>query len=224
MHLEFPKTPLNSVKDFLKHYLMIVLSILTALGLEAWVQHAHQKQAATEASAQMDQELRSDLASIRRTLQKNAASMQKLDRLNGMVSDDLRNGASTAVINQHLRAHRGDFQMAIYTPDIPTNAWDVALANQSVTWIEPNRLRLYSAAYTNLHEMTAWQQHGLFVMLDLPDTLNLMTDLAQGRDIDPMAFLHADRQMRETLRETNANLASMEKDLQAAISDHPAPY
>ncbi|WP_153242627.1 hypothetical protein [Frateuria defendens] len=33
MHLELPKVPLHSLKDFLKHYLMIVLSILTALGL-----------------------------------------------------------------------------------------------------------------------------------------------------------------------------------------------
>ena len=35
MHLELPNVRLQSVRDFLKHYLMIVLSILTALGLEA---------------------------------------------------------------------------------------------------------------------------------------------------------------------------------------------
>lgn len=35
MHLELPKAQLKSFGDFLKHYLMIVLSILTALGLEA---------------------------------------------------------------------------------------------------------------------------------------------------------------------------------------------
>lgn len=34
MHLEIPKQKLHSLKEFASHYLMIVLSILTALGLE----------------------------------------------------------------------------------------------------------------------------------------------------------------------------------------------
>ena len=46
MHLELPRTRLQSLKDFIKHYLMIVLSILTALGLEAWIEHVHHKHAA----------------------------------------------------------------------------------------------------------------------------------------------------------------------------------
>jgi hypothetical protein len=32
MHLDVNKVPLASLKDFAKHYLMIVLSILTAAG------------------------------------------------------------------------------------------------------------------------------------------------------------------------------------------------
>ena len=50
MHLELPRVRIHSLKDFIKHYLMIVLSILTALGLEAWIEHAHHAHAAEAAS------------------------------------------------------------------------------------------------------------------------------------------------------------------------------
>ena len=50
MHFELPRVRIHSMKDFIKHYLMIVLSILTALGLEAWIEHAHHAHAAEAAS------------------------------------------------------------------------------------------------------------------------------------------------------------------------------
>ena len=46
MHFEVPKVKMHSLREFLQHYLMIVLSILTALGLEQWIEGAHHRHAA----------------------------------------------------------------------------------------------------------------------------------------------------------------------------------
>ena len=64
MHLELPKARVESLKDFLKHYLMIVLSILTALGLEGWIEHTHHAHAAETARAQIEAEIRANLAEV----------------------------------------------------------------------------------------------------------------------------------------------------------------
>ncbi|HUA81542.1 MAG TPA: hypothetical protein VL997_14285, partial [Dyella sp.] len=89
MHLELPQEPLKGIKDFLKHYLMIVLSILTALGLEAWIEHAHHAHAASAASAQIKEELRTDLDSVRDTVAKNEKVLQRLSRLDDLVATAL---------------------------------------------------------------------------------------------------------------------------------------
>jgi hypothetical protein len=58
MHLELPKLRLHTLADFIKHYLMIVLSILTALGLEAWIEHTHHDHAARLATTKIEAEIR----------------------------------------------------------------------------------------------------------------------------------------------------------------------
>lgn len=220
MHLELPQKPLKGFHDFLKHYLMIVLSILTALGLEAWIERTQHAHAAATASAQIDEELQSNLDSVLTTIKKNQATIQKLGRMDDLVTTALSNNTPADAINQQIRLHRDDYQISIYFPDIPINAWNVAIANQSVTWMPSDQLRAYSTAYTDLREMVDWEQHGIYAEMDLPRAVDIRTDLAVGRSVDPIAFLHAVRQMRETLRETNANLASMEKHLSDAVSKH----
>ena len=69
MHIEPPNTRLATYKDFAKHYLMIVLSILTALGLEAWIEHAHHAHAAEAASLHIRTELQANLADVRTSIE-----------------------------------------------------------------------------------------------------------------------------------------------------------
>ncbi|WP_233840716.1 hypothetical protein [Dyella sp. 2HG41-7] len=221
MHIELPEKPLKGVKDFLKHYLMIVLSILTALGLEAWIEHMHHAHASSAASAQLREELRTDLDSVRGAVAKNEKVLQKLDRMDDLVATALTNNTPDDVINQQIHAHRADYEISIFFPDTPVNAWNMAVANQAVTWMPADQLRAYSTAYTELREILDWEQHGIYAGMDLPKATDLRTDLQIGRPVDPTSFLHTVRQLRGTLRETNANLVSMEKDLSAGISANP---
>jgi hypothetical protein len=217
MHVDVPKLPMDSFKDLAKHYLMIVLGILTALGLEAWIEHQHHVDAARTASVMFDEELRANLDNVQKSIAQNIATMQKLDKLDDMVTADMQNGTSSALINQQIRAHREDFQLNVQTPDVSTSAWDVAVANQSVSWIAPDKLRIYSTAYADLRSISSWEHYGLLAILNAPKTLDLITDIKKGRDVDPIVFQRAVEQLHGTMHSANSNLDSIVGDLSAAL-------
>ncbi|MGH8157105.1 MAG: hypothetical protein ACREPQ_03220 [Rhodanobacter sp.] len=219
MHFELPEIRIQSLRDFAKHYLMIVLSILTALGLEAWIEHAHHTHAAEAASRQMTTELRHNLAETRESLQKNDATLQSIGKINAALVNDLKNGVAPAIINQHIRAQAHGFQLNLNWPGLPTSAWDVAVANQSVSWIEQASLKKFSTAYAAQRETAAWVQHDSVLMLDVPRVINFRTDLDMGRDVDPQAFLYTVQQMKVTIASMKNNLQELEKHLADAVPD-----
>lgn len=217
MFLEFPKVRLDSVKDFVKHYLMIVLSILTALGLEAWIEHAHHERAAATASAQIETEIRANLTEADADLQQDVAQLKRLDAIRDAVTQDLKAHVPDEVIEQHILAQTKDrFDLNLIFPTLPHEAWDVVVANQSASWIDHDRMQRYSAAYasqrnvaTSMSENTALLMNGT----GLVDTIaDLRTDEAQPRE-----FLHVISQMTAMLGQTVNSLRLLEKQLAAAL-------
>ena len=199
MHLELPKLRLESFRDFAKHYLMIVLSILTALGLEAWIEHAHHSRAAAEASRRMDGELSQVIGAIEQSAAINQKELATLQSLDAMVSSALAAGADTSEINRQIHAHRDDYQLNANWPTLSTVAWDVAVADQSAGWIDGGALRRYSAAYTAERELGTWLQHDSTLVLDAPHLVDTLTDLQAAHPIDPYGFLRSLRQMEMML-------------------------
>ncbi|MGH8145125.1 MAG: hypothetical protein ACREPY_02235 [Rhodanobacteraceae bacterium] len=217
MQLPSFKRPLKSFKDFLGQYLMIVLGVVTALAADAWITRVQHDQAAAVASVQIDQELQASLDSVHSSLQENRANAHSLDRLGKLIADDLRQGVPANVINAHIRAHRDEFRIGFYFPDTSTSAWDVAVADQAVSWIAPDRLQRYSKGYDDLRNLGAWGQSGEYVGMDLPQVLNFKTDLDQGRDVDPLALLHTVERVRLAMTTADGNIASIKGDLVAAL-------
>src|SRR5471032_1999554 len=80
MHFEVPSLP-HSVKEFAAHYVMIVVSILTALGLEALIAHLHHEHSAENAQHAIETELRTNLSELRIN---DAANMKRLTPLNDL--------------------------------------------------------------------------------------------------------------------------------------------
>lgn len=222
MHFELPRVRIHSLKDFIKHYLMIVLSILTALGLEAWIEHAHHARAAETASRQMTAELRHNLAETRDSLRRNNATLQAVAKLDTTVTADLKSGLPAAAINQHIRAQKAGFLLNLNWPSLPSSAWDVAVANQSVSWIESASLKKYSAAYAAQRELNDWVQHDSMLMLNMPKVIDFKTDLDMDRDVDPQAFLYTLQQLNTTNKSLNNNLRELEKHLVDAVPDGTA--
>ncbi len=219
MHFEIPKVRMHSFREFTKHYLMIVLSILTALGLEQWIETTHHRHAAESSSSQIRAELRETLDGIHSSLQANTQKIEPLKSLYGIVADDVRKGLSNELINQHIQAHKEDFILSISWPTFSTQAWDVAVANQSATWIDTNALRRYSTAYAAQREVSSWIAHDATLALNGPRMVDMRTRIRLGKDVDPLDFLGIVQQMINTSSEASNHLEDTAKPIEAALSN-----
>lgn len=222
MHLEFPKVRLASAKDFLKHYLMIVLSILTALGLEAWIEHAHHRHAAETASAQIEAEIQANLAQIEQARAANQARTEELARVRSGLIHDLQQGVADASAIAHAKTlmPNGLF-LDLRWPVLRREAWDVAVANESAGWIEGPRLRAYSTVYAVQEASAAMQANDLDLVLDGPRMNDAMVDLQAGR-LAPQNMLHVVNQMAWATRDTAHILENLAAKVRAAIGEPAA--
>ena len=219
MHLELPQSRLNSFKDFAKHYLMIVLSILTALGLEAWIEHTHHTHAAAAASAQIEAEIRQNLADIQAYLDHDRERMEALDRLRDRLTADVESHASPETIKQHIHELApGGIYLDWRWPILRREAWDVAVANQSAGWIPADRLRRYSAVYSAQEARTRVLLMDAPSLLDGPQMQNAMLDLRIGND-QPLELLRSVNQMCGLASEAVHGLQDLAQRIHAAAPD-----
>jgi len=217
MHLELPKVRLHSLKDFTKHYLMIVLSILTALGLEAWIERSHHIHAAQTASRQIRAEIQGNLDDVRSSIKANQTLIAPLNELDAAVSQDIRDGATAAVVNEHIRARRASFKLSVNWPTFASQAWDVAVANQSVSWMDDAELRRCSAAYADLRNASDWITHDSVILLNAPGMAALHTRIDLGAPVDPLEFVTVLREMIHTSQEVQSHLHQLEGHLVHAL-------
>jgi hypothetical protein len=218
MHFEVPKVRMHSLREFAQHYFMIVLSILTALGLEQWIEHAHHRHAAEQASEQIETELRGTLDSIHGALAGNTRQLAPLKALKEAISDDVRRGLPDAQVNQHIRELKADFVLSVSWPSFATQAWDVAVANQSATWINIDRLHRYATAYAAQRDASSWVTHDSTIALNAPRMVDLRTRIGLGKDVDPMEFLGVLQQMINTSAETSGHLEQTATPIEAALA------
>jgi hypothetical protein len=221
MHLELPKARLHSLKDFAKHYLMIVLSILTALGLEAWIEHTHHEHAARIASAQIEAEIRANLTAIDRVRQHDLARAQLLGSVRDALLRDIRAGLPEAAIYRHAHELLPEgLYLDVRRPSLRHEAWDVAVANQAASWIDDERLRRYSAAYAAQDWGIVTMSQDTALVLDGPRMNDAMLDFGRDRT-PPPDLLHVINQMANDLGDTAQILNNVRQGLTAAVAPSP---
>ena len=215
MHIEPPKVSMHSIKEFVTHYLMIVLSVLTALGLEALLEHLHHVHAAEAAQEAIEAELAENVSDIRSMMQDNAARLGPLQTLDERLTDELRAGKPktevVAEISALARANRID--VGLFIPTLRHEAWDVAVANQSATWIDQATLTRYAGAYAlqRLNDSLPATK-----ALDFPRMVDAVTDARVG-NVDPGAFLRSIHQAAVTLKSLQSQLDELQATLLRAL-------
>jgi len=219
MHLELTKVRLHSLKDFAKHYLMIVLSILTALGLEAWIEHAHHAHAAAAASQQIEAEIRTNLTETHTALKHDAEQLERLNTIRDAVTQDLKTHVPDDAIKQHiLTLTKDQFDLSLQFPTLRHEAWDVAVANQSASWIEHDRMQHYSAAYANQRDAITKMTENTAILMSGTGLVDTLADLRTD-EVQPREFLHVISQMIAMQGQTVNSLGTLEKQLGAALPD-----
>jgi len=215
MHFEVPSLP-HSVKEFAAHYVMIVVSILTALGLEATVEHFHHKHAAEAAEKAAEAELRGNLADLREDDARNLQRLAPLKKLSDELVKDFDDGLPLAQIKQKMADRvKAGIDFGVFYPTLQHEAWDVAVANQSASYMPPETLRRLSAAYASQRDVN---QASLTVFVNVPAYLDALTDARVGA-ADPREFLRSIRQAQMTVQGAHNKFLELERHLEEALPD-----
>ena len=213
MHFEVPSLP-HSVKEFAAHYVMIVVSILTALGLEALIEHLHHEHAADQAQRAIEAELRTNLAELRFNDAANVKRLTPLDDLANRLIKDFDDHVPTATIKEEMAQRvKAGVDFGLFTPTLRHEAWDVAVANQSASYMEPDLLRRLSVAYAAQRELNIG---ALTIMFNAPEYLNALTDARVGA-ADPHEFLRSIRQAAFTVRSAHSKFRELDRELVRAL-------
>ena len=215
MHIEPPKVSLHSVKEFISHYLMIVLSVLTALGLEAFLEHLHHVHAAEAAQEAIEAELQDNVAQVKAASNENSVRLAPLKALDAQLTAQVQARTPRDEIQMELSALvRADkVELGLYVPTLRHEAWDVAVANQAATWIDRATLTRYASAYAQQREI---DNASASALLDGPRLIDAMTD-ARVQNVDPTSFLHAINQAIVTLQAMQYRLDALQTTLLHAL-------
>ena len=223
MHFEVPSLP-HSVKEFAAHYVMIVVSILTALGLEAAVERLHHKHAAEVAQESIETELRNNVADLRANDSKNVERLGPIKQLCDQLIKDFDDGVPTAQIKKEMAERvKAGIDFGVFYPNLRHEAWDVAVANQSASYMDPETLRRLSVAYAAQRDLN---QNSLTVFVDIPAYVNALTDARVGA-ADPHEFLRSMRQAQMTVAGAHQKFlelaTELEQDLPPSRAESIAP-
>jgi hypothetical protein len=149
MLFDIKRIEVHSAKEFLKEYFMIVVGILTALMLEHLAVGIHDKELAEQSRNRIVNELQGNLVYVREQIAMSDTSLQRLDTLVASLKDDLHKGASKAEVIKHIKSQllEQGLNMNLIVPSFHHEAWDLVVADQSLTHVDAASLNRFAAAY-----------------------------------------------------------------------------
>jgi len=217
MLFDIRKMHLKSLGDFAREYIMIVVGILTALGLEHVVTSREHAKGAAESRERIVAELRGNLADLRTSREENLRQLKPLVALADEVKRRLRAGEPGEKTAQFIEEKSGGLQVAYTVPGFRHEAWDVAVANQSASYIDPAALRRYSAAYAAERDAVGVALAPAANLLNGPRTLDALLDV-ELRHTNPLEFLKVLGHLTAALNGAVANLAQTQKEIESALA------
>lgn len=220
MHFEVPKA--KKFKEFGGEYVMIVISILTALALEAAVEKVHHTHRAREAAEQIDAEMRTNIADIKQVVAHNeqkkqaliAAQEQMLAALKAHVDDKV-------FIDRFEHEWHTAVDMSLHSPSLRREAWEAAVASQAVTWMPHETLERYADAYAEIRDISTLLNGGSMNFLDGPRLKDVFSNVQMGIG-DPKDIYRIVTQMITAYGSFDGNLKTLQTKLEnaSAAPDH----
>ena len=215
MHFEVPKA--TTFKEFGGEYLMIVISILTALALEHGAQSWHRHHIATQAASNMEAEMHANLEDIKLVLAHNKDKVQQLSNIRNALLADIRSGATDEAVMERFMSEKKSIGLSIQQPSFRREAWEVAVANQAASWMDPEELRRYSAAYGEMRDIQLLSNGGAITFLNAPAMKDVGSNIAMGIS-NPREIFRMLSQMISAYESLDGNFEALQQKLQHAAS------
>lgn len=222
MHVEVPKA--KTFKAFGGEYLMIVISILTALALEHGVQTWHHGHLAHEAAEKMDVELHRTIKEVTAALENNEKKRLALHQVRDQLLAGIRGKTSDAeLMSRYDKEWREMMRLDMDTPTMHREAWETAVANQAVTWLPREALERYAVAYSVMRDTSTLNYSATMSFLDAPRLMNIYSNAQMGVS-NPQELYRAASQMVMAYDNLDSNLKSLNTLLQNVVAENDGAH
>jgi len=219
MHFEVPKA--KTLKEFGGEYLMIVISIATALALEHGVQTLHHRHLAHEAADKIDAEIQVNVHELDEALKHNNDQLKIVQATREQLLAGIRDKVDGKVLLKQLTEQQHNkLGLSIMTPSLRREAWEVAVASQAVSWMPQDQLERYSGIYANMRDVQSISASGANNFLDGAGMLNTVSDIQMG-DGDAKAVYRMLSQMISAYASTDGNLQALRDNLAKSAKEAP---
>jgi hypothetical protein len=214
MHFEVPKS--KKLKEFGGEYVMIVISILTALVLEHAVQTIHHKHLAHEASEKIEAELRLNAKEVQQVLAHNETDLKEIARVHTELLKAIQDKVADDVLMARFKTDwESGVVLSIKLPTLRHEAWDAAVASQAVTWMPDDQLQRYVTAYADIRDIQTLSTVGVTNFVDIPRLMDTLSDLETGM-ATPRQMLKMLSQVRSAYSSVDKNMQGLQKNLPKA--------
>jgi hypothetical protein len=217
MHFEVPKA--KKFKEFGGEYVMIVISILTALALEQGLETLHHRHLAHEAANKMNVELRQTIKEVSAALEHNEKKRLALHQVRDQLLAGIRSKTSDAELMTRFNKEWAEMmRLDLDTPTLHREAWETAVANQALTWLPRESLENYAYAYGALRDMSTTAYSGALMFLDTPRLLDTFSKAQMG-NANPQEIYQLASRMVAAYDNLDANLKSLNTLLQKVVDE-----
>jgi hypothetical protein len=218
MHFEVPKA--KKFKEFGGEYVMIVISILTALALEQGLETLHHRHLAHEAADKMNVELRQTIKDVNAALAHNEKKRLALHQVQNQLLTAIRSKTSDAELMQRFNREWAEImRLDLDTPTLRREAWETAVANQSVTWLPRESLERYAGAYGAIRDVSTSVYSGALMFLDTPRLLDTFSKAQMGT-AEPQEIYQLAARMVATYDNLDGNLKTLNTELQKVVDEN----
>jgi hypothetical protein len=218
MHFEVPKA--KKFKEFGGEYVMIVISILTALALEQGLEALHHRHLAHEAADKMNAELRGTIKEVSNALEHNEKKRQALHQVRDQLLAGIRAKTGDAELMKRFAKEWAEMmRLDMDTPALHREAWETAVANQSVNWLPRETLGNYALAYGSMRDTSAYAYSGALMFLDAPRLLDTFSNAQMGA-ANPQEIYRLVGRMVAAYDNLDGNLKSLNTLLQQVVDEN----
>ncbi len=213
----------TSWQDFLVRYLLIVAGILSAWAVNQWNEARQHRQIAEQTRAALSEELRSNLAEIRKARGMNTEETDSVRALRRQLVAALKAGRPMAQIEAEI-VPLWSGQLRETLPQLRQDGWEAAVAGQAVTHLRADELRRFSAGYSALRLL---DRNNLNVGSGVAgDLLRRYTEWGLNRQLGRTDVVELTRLLvlwESVVQYNAALLAGVEEDLGTALGTAVAP-
>jgi hypothetical protein len=218
MHFEVPKA--KKFKEFGGEYVMIVISILTALALEQAFEYLHHRHLAHEAAEKMNVELRANIHDVTAALEHNEKKRVALHQAREQLLAGIRGKTGDAELMKQFEQEWAEtIRLNMNMPTLRREAWEAAVANQAVTWLPSETLERYAGAYSALRDTSTSTYGGAMHFLDMPRMIDVLSNARMGTS-NPQEIYRTATQIVSVYDNLDNNLKSLNMLLQQVVDEN----